>query len=175
MFPTIRDTPLSAARSSNRLEFVPSRRLGVAWLAWLMTAAALILFSQLPGWLAAILIVSVSGAGGFALWRYVFLRGARALRRLEWPGEEGTYHVALGLSGRRLAAMPEGCRRYTLHLWLLRFQTGEGPVQILVDTGRQDPKALRRLARRLFRDTDAAQGLVPAAGPRGTDTIRTKV
>ena len=147
----------------------------MAWMAWLILAAALIQYSEMPDLISAALGVLVLGAGGFISWRFVFLRGARALRSVEWQENgEGGFLVELGRPGRRLAAIPEGCRRHA-HLWLLRFQTGEGVVQALVDARRQQPRPLRRLARRLFRDSGTGEGLDPAEAPRGTDTIRAKV
>lgn len=138
-----------------------------------MMAVASILMAELPALVECLLAILVAGAGIFALWRSVFLRGSRALRALEWPVGEGTFHVCLGASGRRLPAVPEGCRRYG-PLWLLRFETPEGVAQLLVDARCQDARALRRLGRRLFDDSASRDAAFPA-GRRGTDTIRPKV
>lgn len=175
MSPTTPDTPRFAGTSCSRIEFVPSRRAGAAAVIWLLTAVALVLQSDLSQSLRLLLAGLVVATGGATLWRFVFLRGPRALRALEWPAEEGEYHVFLGHSGRRLRASPEGCRQYGTQWWLLRFQTADGVAQLLVDTGYQDAQALRRLGRCLFRDSGAGEGPVPAVGRQGTDTIGPKV
>lgn len=140
-----------------------------------MMAVTLVLLSAIAPVLQLLLAVVVVAAGGAALRRFVWLRGSRALRALEWPANEGEYQVLLGPSGRRLAAFPDDCRQYGLQFWMLRFQTAEGAVQILVDARYQDAQALRRLGRRLFVDSGAGEGSDPAVGRRGTDTIPPKV
>jgi hypothetical protein len=171
---TIRNTAHSAAASFSRIEFIPSGRAGAAWVVWLIVAAAVVQLSGLPPLWKALIAASVSGAGGITLWRYVFLRGSRALRALEWSAGEASYYVCLGGTHRRLRAVPEDCRRYGI-LWLLRFRTAEGLVQMLLDARCQDARALRRLARGLFHESASAEGSVRAAGSRGPDTIRPKV
>ncbi len=170
---TTRNTPSSAGASFNRIDFIPSLRAGAAWVLWLMLAMASILLAELPALLECLLAILVAGAGGLALWRFVFLRGSRALRALEWPVSEGTFHVCIGVPGRRLPAVPEGCRRYG-PLWLLRFETAEGVAQLLVDARCQDARALRRLGRRLF-DASASGDAAFPVGRQGPDTIRPKV
>lgn len=176
MYPTIRNSPRSVAASPGRIEFVPSRRAGAAWVIWLSMAVALVLLSGIPGLFKASVaaLIAVSGVG--SLRRFVYLRGPHALRALEWPGEEGVYYVHLGaFNGRRLAAIPEDCRQYGIHWWLLRFRTAEGVSQLIVDTRLQEEQALRSLARRLFRHTGLAEGTAAAVGQTGTGTIRAKV
>jgi hypothetical protein len=158
MSPKIRTRRRSAAASCNRIDFVPSRRAAVAWLAWLGMAGVLTVQTALSWPLRLAIMGLVVSIAGPTLWSYVLLRGPRALRALEWvAGEQGACHVFVGRAGRRLAAVPEGCVRYG-GLWLLRFRTDEGLFHLLVDTGRQDPRALRRLGRRLFGVVDARTG-----------------
>jgi hypothetical protein len=153
---------LFAAESSNQIEFRPSRRAAAVWLAWLVAAVMLTFQSSLPMVFQFAIAASTLWAGGMALHGYVLLRGASALRGLEWPaGEEGAYFVHLGPGLRRLPASPEGCERYGEQLWLLRFRTGEGWVKALIDTSGQDPRSLRRLGRRLFADVGRQAATMP--------------
>ena len=176
MYPTIRNSQRSVAVSPHRIEFIPSRRAGAIWVTWLLMSGALVLLSGLPGLCRIFLAVLVLVAGGVTLRPLVFLRGARALRALEWPSGEGVYHAWLGAAGgRRLSAIPEGCRQYGVNWWLLRFRTAEGVAQLLVDVRLQDAQAMRRLGRRLFRQSGTGDRAAAAAGRRGTDTIRGKV
>ncbi|HUQ09536.1 MAG TPA: hypothetical protein VM146_04410 [Steroidobacteraceae bacterium] len=151
MSPKIRTRRRSAAASFSRIDFIPSRIAAAAWLGWLVMAGALAAHTQLPWQLRLAIAALVMGSGGHTLWSYVLLRGPRSLRALEWSGSEpDTYYVWVGPAGRRLAALPEGCRRYGTALWLLRFRTAEGLFELLVETGRQDQRSLRRLGHRLF-------------------------
>jgi hypothetical protein len=146
----------------------------VAWLIWLVVAVSLVQLTALPQLLKVVIAAAVVTAGCGTLWRFVFLRGSRGCRALEWSAEEGLYYVYLGGSRRRLAAVPEECRRYGI-AWVLRFRTTEGPAQLLLDTRYQDAQALCRLSRALFPESADAEGPVRAAGLQGPDTIRPKV
>jgi hypothetical protein len=154
MSPKIRTRRRSAAASCNRIDFIPSSRAAFAWLAWLVAAGLLAAHNSLPWVLRLSIIGLVLSGAGHTLWSYVLLRGRRSVRALEWaPGEVVAFHVCIGQAGRRLSAVPEGCHRYG-GLWLLRFRTCEGVYQLLVEAGRQDPRALRRLGRHLFGGPD---------------------
>jgi hypothetical protein len=123
-------------------------------------AAGLAAQARLPWWLRLSIATLSIGAAGRTLWSYVLFKGPRALRALEWSGRDpDTYYVCVGSARRRLVAQPDGCRRYGKALWLLRFRTGEGVFQVLIETRRQDPRAIRRLGRRIF-------------GPAGSDAGR---
>jgi hypothetical protein len=144
-------------------------------VAWLIMAVILTLQCGLPLCLRVLISALVLVAGGITLRRHVLLRGPRALRALRWPGEEGGCDVYLGPGFRRMTASLEDPRRYGPHLWLLRFRTTEGLVEAFVDTGRQDPHAVRRLAGCLFGLSRRSAGAVTAAGRRQADTIPPKV
>ncbi|MDF3019572.1 MAG: hypothetical protein K0Q92_875 [Steroidobacteraceae bacterium] len=146
-------------------------------MIWLSMAVTLVLMSGIPGLFKASLAALIAVAGAGSVRRFVYLRGRHALRALEWPGEEPVYFVHLGgeAGGQRLAAIPDDCRQYGIHWWLLRFRTAEGVRQLLVDTRLQEQQALRSLARRLFRHSGPAEGVAAAVGRTGTDTIRAKV
>ena len=61
------------------------------------------------------------------------LRGGRALRALEW-NEQGAFLAVIGQPGRRLAAVADpASQRFGSWLWLLRFETAEGAIQVLLD------------------------------------------
>jgi hypothetical protein len=159
MSPKTRVTRRSAAASCNRIDFVASRLAAAAWLSWL-ACAVFVTFTADLAWsqrLVAALCVVVSGTR--AIWRFVLLRGPRAVRALEWHeagGAPGEFHVWLGEPGRRLPALPQACLRYGDLLWLLRFRTPEGIRQLMLNTACQDPAALRRLSRRLDWESGAA-------------------
>jgi hypothetical protein len=94
--------------------------------------------------------------------RFVLLCGPGSLRAVEWNAR-GDLLVQTG-SGHRLAAVPaRGCRQYGIGLWILRFDTTSGAVSALLDTGLQDPVAMRRLSRRLGWGAAGHSGLPPAA------------
>jgi len=116
----------------------------------------------------------VAAAGTRAVWRYVLLRGTRAVRSLEWRESDAQveFHLWVGEPGRRLPAVPQACLRYGPFLWLLRFKTPEGTHQLLVDTACQDPAVLRRLSRRLDWGSGAA---VRASGGKELLPSRPKV
>lgn len=138
-------------------------------------AVVLTLQSGLPLWLRMVIGALVVIAGGITLRRHVLLRGARALRALQWPGEEGGYDLYLGPRLRRVTGIPEHPRRYGPTLWLLRFRTTEGLVEACVDTALQQPRPLRRLGGCLFGLSGRSAGAVTVAGRRQADTIPRKV
>ena len=161
MSPKIRATRRSAAASCNRIEFAPSRLAAGVWLGWLVCAALAAFAADLAWVWRASIAISVLVAGGRTVWRCVLLRGPRAVRALEWqepPGGPARFFLWLGEPARRLPAVPQGCRRYGVFIWVLRFETAEGVRQLLVNTACQEPVALRRLSRRLDWDTGTAFG-----------------
>jgi hypothetical protein len=160
MSPKIRARRRSAAASCNRIDFVASRLAAVLWTCWL-ACAVLVTFATDLTWILRLAIASwVVAAGARAVWRYVLLRGPRAVRSLEWRQFDAQleFHLWLGEPGRRLPAVPQACLRYGLFLWLLRFRTPEGTHHLLVETSCQDQAALRRLCRRLDWGSGTAVG-----------------
>jgi hypothetical protein len=128
-------------------------------MGWLVMAGVLVAQARLPAFLRLSIAVVVIASAGHTLASHVLLRGPRALRAVEWSGgESDTYFICIGAAGRRLAGTPEGCQRYGEALWLLRFRTREGVFQLLVETGRQDQRALRRLGRRIFASGGSGSG-----------------
>ena len=160
MSPKTRVTPHSAAASCNRIDFIPSWLAAGIWLGWLLCASLSTLAADLAWPLRLSIAIPVVALGSRAVWRFVLLRGAGAVRALEWfepAGGPAQFFLWLGQPARRLPAVPRGCRRYG-SFWVLRFETAEGIRQLLVNTGCQEPVALRRLSRRLEWDTGAAFG-----------------
>lgn len=138
-------------------------------------AVTLIWVCALPAWLRMLMIGAVLLGGGLSLRRQALLAGPCALRALEWPAGHGDFVLFLGPGLRRIEAESEESRQFGTRLWRLRFRTSEGPVDALVDTGRQDPRTLRRLGRRLFGPSRGSAGPVPAAGRPQAATIPDKV
>ena len=88
----------------------------------------------------------------------VLLRGPRAVRRLEWDGE-GRFWVTLGNeSESHPATLSSASFRPGIAFLVLWFATPAGTRVVLIDGGRQDPVAFRRLSRRLARGM-----LIPSA------------
>jgi hypothetical protein len=137
----------SAASSCERIEFVASRRAALLWLCWLSLAACLVWCSALSPGSCVLLCLPLLWSVG-SLWRFALLRGPRAIHALKWTGD-GRYFVRLGFSARWLPAIPQGCLRYGARLWILGFVTPVGFRSLLVETGIQEPRALRRLSRGL--------------------------
>jgi hypothetical protein len=96
-----------------------------------------------------------------ALRRTVLLRGARAVRRLDWD-EAGRFQLQLGSDPAELvpAVLRPASFRLGIAFLVLWFSTPRGRRVVLVDGGRQDPVAFRRLARRL------ARGMLIPSGPK---------
>lgn len=166
-YPKIPSRPLSAAYCG-RIEFNPSALATAAWLIWLAAALLAIGIAELAWcwrWLLAGMLVT-------AVWplrRFVMLKGPRALRVLEWNREEFVVWLGPPGRGRRLPAMPWRCQRYGACLWVLGFETAEGRCGLLVDASRQDPRSLRRLARRLHWASGSASG--PPADKKPGDKL----
>lgn len=155
---TTRIRQSSAARSSHRIDFVPSRLVNALWLAWLAAVAVFVWQTGLPAQWQLAIAGALLAVTFIPLRCQVFLRGDRAVRALEWsPAAPERYYVWLARPARRLAATPDACARYG-PLWVLRFRTSEGLVQLLIEARHQDPRELRRLARRLFGTAGPATG-----------------
>jgi hypothetical protein len=147
MFPTIPATPRCAARSSHRLEILPSRRLACAWFLWLAIAVAAVFAAPLP-WpvrLALGVILATSGVRCVAI--VVLLRGRWAVRRLDWD-TNGKLWVSLGNNPvSHPARVVPGSFRLGPGLLVLRLETASGTRSVCIDGCLQDPAAFRRLTR----------------------------
>jgi hypothetical protein len=128
-------------------------------------------------WLAACVAVLLGGVEGFGIVRTslglvliglnlaairgaVLLRGARAVRRLEWD-ESGQFLLAsAGNSVALPASLQPRSFRLGIGFLVLWFATAEGSRVVLIDGGRQEPAAFRRLCRHL------ARGMLIPSGPK---------
>lgn len=150
-----------AARCCGRIELVPSRRLAIAWVCWLGACLAVLAGGVAIPWLARFALgLGLVAANIPAIRAAVLLRGPRAVRRLEWDGE-GRYWLGLGPDReRRPATLSTASFRLGIAFLVLRFATPAGVRVVLIDGGRQDPVAFRRLSRQL------ARGMLIPSGPK---------
>lgn len=146
----------------------------MGWAAWLCVASLLALHCALPWPIRLSVALLLPGAAAATLWRCILLKGARAVRLVEWAGAADDCHVCVGPERQRLRAKPQGCWRHGA-LWLLRFQSPEGRFQVLVDARYQNARAMRRLARHLLSVPGCAPGGPPDAWRRQADTMPPKV
>jgi hypothetical protein len=154
MFPTIPATPRCAARSSHRLELLPSRRLACAWVLWLAIAVAAVLGAPLPWPVRVALCVSIATSGVRCVSTVVLLRGPRAIRRLDWD-VNGNLWACLGDSpASQPARVASGSFRLGPGLLILRLETASGTRFVCIDGCLQDPAAFRRLTRAIPRLAD---------------------
>jgi hypothetical protein len=81
----------------------------------------------------------------------VLLRGARGVRIVEWD-EEGRIRLRLGAGlDLRPATLQVASFRLGIVFLVLWFATPAGARMVVIDGGRQDPVAFRRLCRHLAR------------------------
>jgi hypothetical protein len=82
------------------------------------------------------------------------------VRSVEWDGE-GRYWLGLGPGGEpRPATLTTASFRLGIAFLVLWFATPAGVRVVLIDGGRQDPVAFRRLSRHL------ARGMLIPSGPK---------
>jgi hypothetical protein len=125
-----------------------------------MASAAIVAASAMPWLLRASLVSALVSGGWFWLRRAVWLRGSRALRAVEWTAA-GQFLVEAGDERRRLAATPAaGWQRFGVRLWILRFDTADGPLVAVIDSTTHRADAIRRLGRCL--ETSRRGELLPS-------------
>jgi hypothetical protein len=157
--PPIRVTRRSAVNCS-RIDLVASRRVAVLWLAWLAITclATLAVDLSLPVRIALCLAITTVNVRAIA--RLVLLRGPRAVRWIEWDAEG---HFRLGEASGQIweASLRPGAFRLGFAFLMLWFATPDGWRGALIDGGRQEPLAFRRLSRLLNRRSGPAFGRRP--------------
>jgi hypothetical protein len=159
--PTTRATRRSAARCCGRIEIVPSRRLAAGWLLWLACCLGALLGGNTLPWALRIALGLVLVALNLpALRLAVLLQGARAVRVIEWD-EAGQFFIrAARETPPARATLRTASFRLGIAFLALWFSTPAGLRLVLIDGGRQDPIAFRRLSRRL------ARGELIPSGPK---------
>ncbi|HET7811268.1 MAG TPA: hypothetical protein VFL16_11900 [Steroidobacteraceae bacterium] len=149
MFPTIRNSPPSAAQSCGQIELVPSRRAAALATAWLLAVSAAVLGGvalPLPARITICVVILVSGLAGIR--SGFLLEGRRTLVRLCWDAD--SFVVQRRCDRIELSAtLARGSFRlgqWGLFLW---FSTCEGRHGAFIDADRHDSHELRRLCARL--------------------------
>jgi hypothetical protein len=114
----------------------------------------------MPWLLRAGLVSGLVSGAWFWLRPAVLLRGSHALRAVEWSAA-GQFLVEAGEERRRLTATPAaGCQRYGARLWILRFDTTDGPLVAVIDSTSHHADSIRRLGRCL--ETSRRGELLPS-------------
>jgi hypothetical protein len=128
------------------------------WLA--ICVGVLIGGIDLP-WPARLILGLILVAANFPAIRVaVLLRGPRAVRRLEWD-HEGRFRVGSKIGAESCPAILQPASfRLGIAFVVLWFATPAGLRVVLIDGGRQDPVAFRRLSRHL------ARGMLIPSGPK---------
>jgi len=142
------------------------------WSAWLALACAVTAFAVALSWpVRAAACVAVAASGIRSVRSFVMLRGAKAVRAIEWS-EEGEFAVLLGPGfARHAATLAAGSFRLGVGAWVLRFKTPGGTHPVLVAARVHDVRAFRRLSRCLNTSLRRASG----RGSRPAVTIQPKV
>jgi hypothetical protein len=142
------------------------------WFAWLALAGGVVWFAVALPWalrLAICLFIVVPGIESVR--RFILLKGAKAVRTIEWT-EDGEFAVWLGPQLNRVpASLGGGPFRLGLRFWVLRFVTPLGHCPVLVANDVANTRAFRRLSVCLNRSARAASG----RGTRPAVTIQPKV
>jgi hypothetical protein len=122
----------------------------VAWLLWLCACLGALGGGVALPWTARLALgLVLAGTNLAAIRAGVLLRGSRAVRRLEWD-DAGRFRVWLGASRDPCAASLRATSfRLGIACVVLWFTTPVGRRAVLIDAGRQDPAAFRRLVRHL--------------------------
>jgi hypothetical protein len=123
---------------------------------WLVVCCAALLGGTALPWTIRVALGLVLIAVNLPILRMgVLLRGSRAVRTLEWNEEERFYIGSVLRAGFDPQPLPAlllpGSFRLGIAFLVLWFSTPAGLRVVLIDGGRQDPVAFRRLSRRLAR------------------------
>lgn len=123
----------------------------MAWLLWLLACLGALAGGVALPWTARLALgLILAGTNLVAIRAAVLLRGSRAVRRLEW--DDAGFRVWLGGAHEPCAASLRATSfRLGIACVVLWFTTPAGRRAVLIDTGRQDPAAVRRLVRHLAR------------------------
>jgi hypothetical protein len=146
--------------------------VAAAWIIWLLTLCAALLFGvALPLYVRIALCVAAATSTLAGIRSLVLLRGAGAVRALEWS-EAGEFTAYVGSDCAALpASVTRGSFRSGAGLLVLRLATPKGIRAVLIDGTVQDTAVFRRLCRHLA--VHSHRGLGPPTP--STVTIRPKV
>jgi hypothetical protein len=138
-----------SAASCERIDLVPSRRVAILWLGWLIIVCASILAVDL-GWpLRLSLCLALASFNLRAIQQAVLLRGPLAIRCIEWE-PDGRLRIGPATAGElQEAQLRPGAFRLGIAFFVLWFSTPRGLRGVLIDGGLQEPAAFRRLSRSL--------------------------
>lgn len=148
---TIPVTPRCAARSSFRLDLVPSRRLAAAWFVWLAAAGGSALASPWPWPVGAGICLTVAALGLPVINATILLRGPHAIRAIA-GSTEGELQVWIGGASASVPAeRTSGSCRLGTQLLVLRLETAVGVHTVCIDGSLHDQSSFRGLCRALRR------------------------
>lgn len=140
--------PIELQSSRSRIDFRPSGRAAALAAAWLiLVCGAVILAVALPLPARIALCAAIVMPAVAAIRSGMLLQGGRAVHSIDWAGGwrarigPGRIETPVTLRGGSFRV-----GRAFLLLWL---QTCDGIHGVLIDMGRQDPRAIRRLCRQL--------------------------
>jgi hypothetical protein len=141
--------PAESPRSCCQIDLQPSAR--AAWLlgGWLIVACAAIVGAvdlPLPARIGVCVVIAT--AGWAAIGECVLLRGLSAVRGLRWSGG-----WVAGIGPDRIqtpVTLRSGSIRVGRAFLLLWLRSRDGIHGVIIDMGRQDPRAIRRLCRQLL-------------------------
>lgn len=140
--------PTEKSDSRCRIDLVPSLRAATLAACWLLLVCGVLLGAlALPLPVRIGLCIAIATPGMAAIRRSFLMKGRRAVHTLDWSLG---WRVELG-PGRTetcVTLRPGSFRvgRAFLFLWL---QSRDGTHGVLIDGGRQEPHAFRRLCRQL--------------------------
>jgi hypothetical protein len=117
---------------------------------WVFLVCAVTVFAPaLPVWVRVTLCIAVVIANLRCLFRFILLRGKRAVRAIEWT-DDGGFTSVVGPHAKLLQAqLAAGSFRLGPWLVVLQLRTPSGLCQVLIDGSVQDPAAFRALCLQL--------------------------
>ena len=141
--------PPDSAPTCRHIDLQPSVRAACLLGSWLIVACAVVLAAvdlPLPVRIGACVVIAT--AGWAAVREAVLLRGRSAVRWLRWS--DGW---VAGIGPDRIwtpVTLRTGSIRAGRAFLLLWLQSRDGIHGVIIDMGRQDPRAIRRLCRQLI-------------------------
>jgi hypothetical protein len=134
--------------SSTRIDLVPSLRAATLAAIWLFVVCGALVGTVALPLLARIgLCIAIATPGLAAIRGCVLLKGRKAVHTLDWSRG---WRVGIGSGGTETpVTLRTGSFRVGRAFLLLWVQSRDGIHAVLIDGGRQEPIAFRRLCRQL--------------------------